>query len=129
MTTVTDADREAAALYLVSAGADREWADFIVAGQSDHELMLQAFARHREATESRARLEGAEIAREAAARVCKDQRAAFADPAYAGSSRMAAFEERFACGECLNGIESLDLAAILAEQGRGEAIDAEPPVG
>lgn len=63
---------------------------------------------------ARARLEGAEIAREAAARVCKDQRAAFADPAYAGSSRMAAFEERFACGECLTGIESLDLPAILA---------------
>ena len=60
MTTVTDADREAAAAIAVLP----EMRDLILAGRADHHA--EAFARHREAAEARARFEGMEIMREAA---------------------------------------------------------------
>lgn len=48
MTTVTDADREAAAAIAVLP----EMRDLILAGRADHHA--EAFARHREAAEARA---------------------------------------------------------------------------
>jgi hypothetical protein len=65
MTTVTDDDREAAASYYYSAGGNSQIARLIREGHRDTWFRVQAFARHREAAEARARLEGMEIMREA----------------------------------------------------------------
>jgi asparagine synthetase B (glutamine-hydrolysing) len=60
MTTVTDTDRNAVTAYLILTGAPPEWCEVVTMGQGDDELILQAFARHRE----QAILEGMEIMRE-----------------------------------------------------------------
>ena len=64
MTPVTDADREA---YLAFNKLPSVLAEAVRAGEWDHLTGMQVLARHREAAEQRAGLEGAEIMREAAA--------------------------------------------------------------
>lgn len=65
MTTVTDADREA---YLALNMLPPELAEAVQAGKWDHLTGMQVLARHREAAEERARLEGIAMGIKAAAR-------------------------------------------------------------
>lgn len=62
MTTVTDADREAAMAREVSRGYTQCTRNKVLRGDKDEDELVQAFARHRE----QAILEGMEIMREAA---------------------------------------------------------------
>jgi len=50
--TVTQADREAAAAYVLENGNQQQWARFILAGSNDEGPTVQAFARHRIAATS-----------------------------------------------------------------------------
>ena len=100
MTTVTDADREAAAAIAVLP----EMRDLILSGHADHHA--EPFARHA----ARARLEGAEIMREAAA--------VEADDAYGyGDCCLDTL------GDTATAIRNIDPAAILEAHTRAKAMD------
>jgi hypothetical protein len=116
MTTVTDADRKAAeelTFGLDLGGWSRGYGYF-----SQH--VVQAFARHREAAEARARLEGAEIMREAAARDLRTS-AALAGP---GPYKGLATPIRIEClRDAADLLDTLDPAAILEAHTRAKAMD------
>lgn len=75
MINVTDADRKAA-VEIMADRWNRPTRGNVLAGNCDHYIPVQVCARHREAAEARARLEGMEIMREAA----KDALAAVQTP-------------------------------------------------
>ncbi len=100
MTNVTDADREA---YLALNMLPEFDAIDVREGRWDNTTGLQIIARHREAAEQRARLEGAEIMREAALRALQT---AQYDPAPYTKGKAA--------------IIALDPAAILAQHDRSK---------
>jgi len=107
MTTVTDADKAATAAYY-----DRATDILALApcppGVTLVSIMDEAFARHREAAEARARLEGAEVMREAAARVIRSgMHNEYARPQPALTAAVLA----------------IDPAAILSEHARRKAMD------
>jgi len=111
MTTVTDADRAATAAYYDRA------TDILARapcppGVTLVSIMDEAFARHREAAEARARIEGAEIMREAAAD-------AFEIPD--GEPWDDCCIDTLYVHECA--ILNLDPAAILAAHTRAKAMD------
>jgi hypothetical protein len=62
-----------------------------------------------------ARLEGIRLGLEAAAKSCMDQREVFLSHQYATDQPLSSFKERFACGECIDGIQSLDPDTIARE--------------
>lgn len=106
MTTVTDADQlRMAAIYTANAP---KYAQEILNGEHDATALLQAFARHREAAEQRARLEGAEIMREAAAERLRS------------SVLYSVKESRISFMTARDIIKALDPAAILAAHARAK---------
>jgi len=122
----TNEPSEAAKQYMRDLIArDYAWAELDGEGlpepiiEFSYHSLMEAFDAGREAAESRARLEGAEIAREAAAKCIAELGRAADVPDNFNEGTSAAYET----------VAALDLSAILAEQGRVEAIDAEPPVG
>ena len=58
---------------------------------------------------------GIELGLEAAAKACIDQREVFLSPQYATDQPLSSFKERFACGECIDGIRALDPETIARE--------------
>lgn len=68
MTTITQADRDAAAAHSKHNGRPQQAAN-IRRGTSDGIFIVKAFARHREEAEERGRIEGARIALDAAAKM------------------------------------------------------------
>jgi hypothetical protein len=62
-----------------------------------------------------AHLEGIRLGLEAAAKSCMDQREVFLSHQYATDQPLSSFKERFACGECIDGIQSLDPDTIARE--------------
>jgi hypothetical protein len=62
-----------------------------------------------------ARREGIRLGLEAAAKSCMDQREVFLSHQYATDQPLSSFKERFACGECIDGIQSLDPDTIARE--------------
>jgi hypothetical protein len=109
VTTVTDADREAAAEYGRAVGIfTRLEARNVRNGGNDDCTIVQAFARHREAAEQRGRLEGAEIMREAAAERLRS------------SVLYSVKESRISFMTARDIIKALDPAAILAAHARAK---------
>ena len=109
MTTVTDADRRAA-VEIMADRWNRLTREKVHDGECDHYIPVQVCARHREAAQARARLEGAEIMREALLEKIVN------DPEYEGYD----FGPGLDMAE--THIRSLDPAAILEAHARAKAM-------
>jgi hypothetical protein len=77
--------------------------DFIVWRENIARLVSAAISPHIRATAAQARRAALEEAHAA----CKQQQIDFLDPQYATHQPLSSFQERFACGECINAITDL----------------------